>query len=834
MKNKKLKSKIIPLILGGSLLTLTSGALLTIPTNNKIVQKSQNFYEIKNLDQLDNSIYNNIEIIESNAPTIKTSSGFLIVLRSNEVLIQNTKGETIFTIESNAYNELINLRGETKIFRIFEKNNKLFMISGAFDEYNKQLSSILSVINLENKNLEFITKIEKSSVNINNIISLSENEILLYGNTTTLQDLKSGINSFVYNLESKTLKEKPFNNLDLSLNAEEMKNSYLLNIVKPSNIEKSYAQILYSQDKRTFKHKIIEIKNDKLIKQDNANLQDIFSNEKENKINYGSEQNFQDGEKIIYLDNLEKNFTFLNDEIVIFSTSSYNNSNNIISLFNVKTGQKINDFEVNYETLKNIKSKSSTDNQNHDENLFPQFDNYLKWMMENSRFKILSIAPENNNSFLATIAVEKTDEENMASIYTKGRVLRFSFDDVFQNLTITALEKDGKLLTWLPQNLTFTEDNQKINTPDYFYGFINKIKDNQFIITNGISSKNYLLNVNNQNGEFSSSSTERPNLVSKNGNINFNGKASDFLKLPDEELQKMYSPEMKNISLGFDDFKGEVFINYQLEKNGELINYTEKIDGFKPLTIPYFESDEKFSDVPVSEITRSMIKNSVLKDKFYIDDYIKFDVLNAETIKVTYDDPELKNYPFIVKSQIYTGFKKKENIDYGERVENSLGWDFSSLDFEEIKKYKAKYFDKSNVQSLFYKGTSDVKVNVEAFINEEENNVKLQAKVFLNENFPTIFETIIEDFGQKDKVEIVDPDSLEKLPSHTSEEETKKPAESESEKEPVIEDKPGLKENKFMDFMKSVGFWLIGGIISFSVIGLIIWLVLKKRKKDKE
>lgn len=587
-------------------------------TEQTVKNQPMSFYSITNTDNGRKS--DNKTLLQTNAQTLTTKNENLVVLAENQINFYNVKGELISKITDKELKILTNQpNSEFKMSRIFEQNNRLFILAGSQDLYDQPLSTTIAVFNLDT--LEFDQILPQANQPLNVIQSINDNKVLFYNSKASLKDLKNNSGAYVYDFATKTFNYQFLTNLAWD-NQDDNTKAYLLNVINVNG--QTYMRIVESQFvdpfNRTTTTKIRKVNSDlsAIAGEDWKTLSTINDSEP-NAINYAFSK-FDNGEKIYNLDYNNTTFTKLNDDRIVFVHSNYRGFGIAIESFNPKTGEiyptqtfDFNQFKTQTQFGANDANTSFTKDINNND------ENWVKQSVFDKGLKFLSVIPETDNTLLLTMATENPEPEWTHGIFTKGRILRLTFNNKTVAFSGLKNESQTKYASWNDPKISWDNGNRQLSfDQSFFFGFLNRVKD-KFYITNGLANRLYEATIKGETVAF----VEKEEVIS-------------------------------NEITGFD------------------LSFPRPI--FKPNLDPELLKGDNLKTWKFVEITPNKVGNLgliTLSDNTEINfEYIKIEQISDIELKISYEDPKIKaKYPWLINYQIYTDFQPKE---HDEAVKSKL------------------------------------------------------------------------------------------------------------------------------------------------------------------
>lgn len=658
------------LLVSVGIISTTSATILPLALNSKQkVVKPNNFFSIYNSDNSDSK--NTPAIFDTNGQTITTKDNNLVVLRSDKITIYNRKGKIIYEIFNHNIKKLININTELSLMQMFEKNNQLFIIAGAKDIYDQPISSYIVVFDLENYIFkQILTNVDQP---LNVIQSLSDQKVIFYNSRDQIKDLKSTTGVYVYDKQtnkftSQTLNDFAWNNDDSKIKA------YLLNIIQDNN--KTFVRILeFNSENKQTKILLREVANETLASIANQDWQTLNVLENNSKVDYAFSK-FDNGEKIFNIDYINTKYTKINNEKIVFINSNYKKFGIAVESFNPKTSQVNQATNFDFATFKQQTQFADNYKQSFTKDINNNSDRWIENGVFVNGLRILSIVPESENSLLLTTALLKEEPELTHGIFTKGRILRLTFENNMPKFLGLKNSDNTEYASWISESIKHWNNDTRILDQDqnYFYGFLNKI-ENDYYVTNGSSLKMYNAQINGEQANFEQITLEKE-LLSSDKKFKGNSQilASEYATTFDKNLITTDSNLISDVKLISNDVLGRVDVIYKYTENNSTYQSGFNITGFKILDVPIFTNNldielvgkDQLKTWKIDELTPNIIANlGIIKlksDNPIRHKYIKINKISDIEVEILYEDPKIKeNYPYLKNSHIYTNFKPQEH-----------------------------------------------------------------------------------------------------------------------------------------------------------------------------
>lgn len=749
---------------------------------------------------------NNQVFHDINSPTVVTDSGFVISSDFSKIQIANLNNEYLLDIDVDTIAKLTSTTDALRIYKFTAKNDKLAIIAGTSDSFNNQTTSILVVFDIKNKEYLYARELKGSTNPLNRLIWLNDDNLLVTSGKTSLGDLKQGYDSWVFDFDQKTLKTKIFNRIDFKSN-EELNTSYLLDVIYNSTDNYYYAKVVQKIPRRGNRQEIwkvimFNLDNPLELNQVAGSGEIKIYNENDLPRIEGGE--WSNNDKIIDTEQMSNKYYVTPDKKIVFVDSSLTEMKLIFSVFDITTNSFVNSLQIPYERFQDPITTSQRRGLGQSYHLWNKDHGNKSFLAHHQtrshRLKMLDPIGVDSKSFYVPIVpsnpIGLSSGGWFDDVYFKGRLVKFTFSDDYSSIT----KIDGfrnsqdQLASWFSRNPDHTGQNtgDKLNPPDFAYGFVKKINDNHFFASNGISKQIYeikLQDITNPHATESETDNQHVTLATYNKNRNYENQNNDvtlsqdigksqlasqyFNSLDREQVRSWFadSNSISDIKVSFNDILGQLYISYNKETNvwyqDESVSLPKMvmIDGFassikmKPIfkldddvSLTSSQNKVAFKSKKIRDITKQDIidYNVVsIQDQQLNPDFIEIENMYNSFLKVTYNDPNQQElYKYVDNSYIYSDFAAVSDDEYNNL---SYGWDYDNPKLIEAKKWRAVDFDVQLANELFIMRNSNLSYNVSVEANNREGFVKLISSINLNQEYPTILETTIRGFSQTRK-----------------------------------------------------------------------------------
>lgn len=728
-------------------------------------------------------------VTNNQKPAIVTDK-YIFTAKTDRIQVSSLAGDLMYEIDVLFLNKASGIQ-TNQIVRYKYHDNKLFIISSFYDQFGFAANSLLSIVDLSNLEVTKTMLLDVgSNIQINNILSISDNEFLLSSTTSSVLDIFENQKSFFLNKNTLEIQRKQLPQALVNLD----KNGLLIDLIKTKRGSEDI--LLGVVTNSVYFPQITYFSYDGNVSNlSPVNSSDIdtttgqFSTKPMLLVGQGLEKT-EVQRKIPYIDYYSYNsheFQANNRRYVILSFNS-----NIKDSISRALAQKffivnIDDFTINASLdNKRIAKEPRDDNQ--------KFINFTQsrnqtFIKKDGTSQAQKTSAFNWNDLVPTIANSTTTSTNdfsSSTIVLNNRLftsLSSNNNDTLTNETankIFSTTADFQQNTHLTMELKTPAENQ---TDALFkFGELTAIpQHNAFIKTN-----NNYQNIIGYSLENNNSNNIRLAKNIATNTVSFSGISADLKNQFPSQLANTldasnYMQVPSNVTINSKEFIAN-------DKNGVLLL---KVNVTAPVW--YATTNQTFdlyhaymgfkavSDFKLSFIDNSsfLLTNKNLKDKTHsfknqvpsnvsVDDILKNNivrsnnanvVLTREMIKLTPNDDNATLDVEVIFDDLSQDLKqknesffKKQYTGFNTVNQNSFAWNFSSPTLVSYKDNLASQLTQENAKNLF----TAISYAQNPTITLEPNDVNGTLKVIVNLTNPStnkqsVFETTFEGFRKENE-----------------------------------------------------------------------------------